>query len=181
MQLVGLVSGTTLVDRLGRRPLLICSCAVTTLGLFAMYGILGLHTSVHHDHGVGALNTTQGVVATHGRLLGYHGPAAAAETWVLLILMMTVEYAVGAGLNPVRIVLSAELMPNAYRPLGMSLGNACGWSLSLASLVLYPLASAAVGGPAPQFFFFGCVVASLTALLVWQLPETKGIDFRADG
>ena len=128
-----------------------------------MCGLLGMHTSGHHGHG------------------GRHGPAGAAETWVLLILMMTVEYAVGAGLNPVRIVLSAELMPNEYRPLGMSLGNACGWLLSLASLLLYPLASAAVGGPAPQFFAFGCVVASLTALLAWQLPETKGIDFRADG
>ena len=115
--------------------------ALAALGLFAMCGLLGMHTSGHHGHG------------------GRHGPAGAAETWVLLILMMTVEYAVGAGLNPVRIVLSAELMPNEYRPLGMSLGNACGWLLSLASLLLYPLASAAVGGPAPQFFAFGCVVA----------------------
>ena len=165
MQLAGLVSGATLADRLGRRPLLICSCGVAALGLFAMSGLLGLHSSPHH---------------------GGHGarrPAAAAETWVLLVLMMVVEYAVGAGLNPVRIVLSAELMPNTYRPLGMSLGNACGWLLALASLLLYPLASSAVGGPAPQFFAFGCVVASLAALLAWQLPETKGIDFsaRADG
>ena len=37
-----------------------------------------------------------------------------------------VEYAVGVGLNPIRIVLSAELMPNRYRSLGMALGKAVG-------------------------------------------------------
>ena len=97
----------------------------------------------------------------------------------MLALLVTVEYAVGAGLNPIRIVLSAELMPNAYRSLGMSLGNATGWLLALGSLFLYPLISANVGGPGPQFGFFGCVVAALTALLAWQLPETNGIDFGA--
>ena len=78
-----------------------------------------------------------------------------------------------------RIVLSAELMPNAYRSLGMSLGNASGWLLALVSLFLYPLVALASGGSAPQFAAFGCVVASLAALLAWQLPETKGIDFAA--
>jgi hypothetical protein len=60
---------------------------------------------------------------------------------------------------------------------GMSLGNASGWLLALISLFFYPLISAAVGGPAPQFAFFGVVVALLFALLVWQLPETNGITF----
>ena len=97
VQLAGLVSGATLADRLGRRPLIIASCGVAALGLFAMAGLLGLHSGAHDGHG-----------AAHS--------AAAAETWVLLALMMAVEYAVGAGLNPVRIVLSAELMPNTRVP-----------------------------------------------------------------
>jgi len=59
----------------------------------------------------------------------------------------------------------------------MSLGNALGWLLALISLFVYPIVSSSVGGPAPQFGFFGCVVAALLALLAWQLPETKGIDF----
>ena len=91
--------------------------------------------------------------------------------------MVAVEYAVGAGLNPIRIVLSAELMPNRYRSLGMALGNAVGWGLALLSMFFFPVLSALLGGPAPQFAFFGSVVAALTVLLVYQLPETKGIDF----
>ena len=79
-----------------------------------------------------------------------------------------------------RIILSAELMPNAYRSVGMSLGNAMGWLLALASLFLYPIVSSVSGGPAPQFAFFGCVVACLLTLLVFQLPETNGIDFSAE-
>ena len=52
-----------------------------------------------------------------------------------------------------RIVLSAELMPNAYRSLGMSLGNASGWLLALVSLFLYPLVALASGGPARALTF----------------------------
>ena len=37
--------------------------------------------------------------------------------------------------------------------------------------------SAVAGGPAPQFAFFGTIVAALTALLVVSLPETNGITF----
>ena len=37
--------------------------------------------------------------------------------------------------------------------------------------------AAHASGPAPQFAFFGAVVTALTVLLVWQLPETNGIDF----
>ena len=102
-----------------------------------------------------------------------------AELWILLALMVLVEFAVGAGLNPIRVILSAELMPNAYRSLGMSLCNATGWLLALISLFLYPVVASAAGGPAPQFAFFGCVVAALLALLVWQLPETNGISLGA--
>ena len=80
-------------------------------------------------------------------------------------------------LAAIRIVLSAELMPSRYRSLGMSLGNAVGWGLALISLFFFPVLSAMAGGPAPQFAFFGAVVTALTVLLVFQLPETKGIDF----
>ena len=184
---------TQFVDSL-RRTLLLASCALTVCGLFAVALLLG----------------------------GGHARAEnPVELWTLLALLVTVEYAVGAGLNPIRIVLSAELMPNAYRSLGMSLGNATGWLLALASLFFYPLITSHVGGAAPQvsqndppfcknnhihitrssqqnlrlrsqaivsklrscltvvpqFGFFGGVVAALTVLLVWQLPETKGIDF----
>ena len=41
----------------------------------------------------------------------------------------------------------------------------------------FPVLSAMLGGPAPQFAFFGAVVAALTILLVYTLPETRGIDF----
>lgn len=99
-----------------------------------------------------------------------------ASTSLLLLFMVAVEYAVGAGLNPIRIVLSAELMPTRYRPLGMALGNAVGWGMALVTLFLFPILSAAASGPAPQFAFFGVVVAMLTVLLVFTLPETAGLD-----
>ena len=64
-----------------------------------------------------------------------------------------------------------------YRALGMSLGNAVGWGTSLASLFCFPIIFELAGGPAPQFAFFGATTASLTVLLIFKLPETKGIDF----
>ncbi len=152
VQFLGLVSAAAGTDRLGRRPLLLVSCALTAASLFAIAALLG-----------------SGAAAADA--LG------AALTPLLLALMIIVEYAVGFGLNPIRIVLSAELMPTRYRSLGMSLGNAVGWGLALVSLFFFPILSALAGGPAPQFAFFGAVVTALTALLCYQLPETKGIDF----
>ena len=153
VQFCGLVSAATLTDRVGRRPLLLGSCVLTVVGLVSISLLLGpLHAAPSES---------------------------SVALWGLLGLMVTVEYAVGAGLNPIRIVLSAELMPNAYRSLGMSLGNASGWLLALASLFLYPVIKQLSNGPAPQFGFFGCVVAALTALLVRYLPETNGIDLGA--
>ena len=154
VQFCGLVSAATLTDRVGRRPLMLGSCVLTVVGLVSISLLLGPLHAVPSE--------------------------SAVALWTLLGLMMTVEYAVGAGLNPIRIVLSAELMPNAYRSLGMSLGNATGWLLALMSLFLYPVISSAASGPAPQFGFFGCVVAALTALLAFQLDETKGIDLGAN-
>lgn len=152
VQLGGLLTGASLVDKVGRRPLLLCSCTLTVLGLLSIAFMLGVvHVTPSSEGG--------------------------AQLWILLSLMVLVEYAVGAGLNPVKNVLAAELMPNAYRSLGMSLGNAAGWLLALVSLFLYPIITAHSGGPAPQFAFFGCVVAGLGVLLAWQLPETKGITF----
>ena len=152
VQFLGLLSATWGIDRLGRRPLLLWSCALTAACLFSIAAVIGLRHSL-------------------SPLLGD------MQTPLLLTLMAAVEYAVGAGLNPVRIVLSAELMPNRYRSLGMALGNAVGWTLALLSLFFFPVLSAMLGGPAPQFAFFGAVVAALTILLVYMLPETRGIDF----
>mmetsp|Transcript_5646 Transcript_5646/g.9460 ORF Transcript_5646/g.9460 Transcript_5646/m.9460 type:complete len:447 (-) Transcript_5646:380-1720(-) len=149
VQFLGLISATFGSDRFGRRPLLLFSCALSSGCLFAIAALL-----------------TQA-----GSVLG------SALTPLLLSLMVAVEYAVGAGLNPIRIILSAELMPSRYRSFGMSLGNAVGWGIALLSLFLFPVLSAVLHGPAPQFAFFGIVVSLLTILLSLQLPETKGIDF----
>ena len=156
VQFLGLLSATLFVDRVGRRLLLLGSCVLTAASLFAMAALLGW------------MEGTEG------------GGAASSSSWSapsLLALMVAVEYAVGAGLNPIRIILSAELMPSRFRPLGMSLGNTFGWTMALLSLYLYPVLAAHASGPAPQFAFFGSVVTALTVLLVWQLPETNGIDF----
>ena len=152
VQFLGLLSAAAFSDRLGRRPLLLMSCALTAACLYLIAVLIGNQTVLAPALG------------------GVFTPA-------LLTLIVAVEYAVGAGLNPIRIVLSAELMPNKYRSLGMALGNAVGWGLALVSLFLFPVLTKMLGGPAPQFAFFGSTVALLTLLLVWQLPETRGIDF----
>ena len=152
VQFLGLLSAAFGSDRFGRRPLLLLSCILSCGCLFSIAALLGWQDQL-------------------ASMLG------GAMTPMLLGLMMTVEYAVGAGLNPIRIVVSAELMPNRYRSLGMSLGNAVGWSLALLSSFFFPILSALSGGPAPQFAFFGIVVLLLTIFLAVSLPETRGISF----
>eukprot|EP00308_Calcidiscus_leptoporus_P022256 CAMPEP_0119368524 /NCGR_PEP_ID=MMETSP1334-20130426/15166_1 /TAXON_ID=127549 /ORGANISM="Calcidiscus leptoporus, Strain RCC1130" /LENGTH=351 /DNA_ID=CAMNT_0007385179 /DNA_START=29 /DNA_END=1084 /DNA_ORIENTATION=+ len=150
VQFLGLVSAAAFTDRLGRRPLLLASCALSAASLLSIAALLGS---------------------------GWGPSLGGAFTPLLLALMTTVEFAVGVGLNPIRIVLSAELMPTRYRALGMSLSNAVGWGTALLSLFCFPIIIELAGGPAPQFAFFGATTASLTVLLMFQLPETRGIDF----
>ena len=152
VQFAGLLSAAVFTDRLGRRPLLLWSCGLTVVCLYAIASLIGFQD---------ALAPTLG----------------GAFTPALLALMVAVEYAVGVGLNPIRIVLSAELMPNRYRSLGMALGNAAGWGFGLFQLFFFPVLSSLLGGPAPQFAFFATIVSALTIVLVLFLPETKGISF----
>ena len=153
VQFLGLVSAAAGTDHFGRRPLLLFSCVLTAASLFAIGALLA---------------ADQTLTAALGD----------AMTPILLSLMIAVEFAVGAGLNPIRIILSAELLPNRYRALGMSLGNVVGWSLALISLSFFPILSNLAGGPAPQFAFFGAIVTALTILLAFELPETNGIDLK---
>ena len=62
---------------MGRRPLLLGSCVLTVLGLFAMAALLGTRNAP----------AAAAAAASEGPL----------ETWALMLLMMTVEYAVGAA------------------------------------------------------------------------------------
>ena len=72
-------------------------------------------------------------------------------------------------------MLCAELLPNAYRQLGLAIGHVFGFTSALLSTLAFPLLNEAVGA-APQLLASAAVVLACTLYVRHRLPETKGID-----
>ncbi|KAF4672639.1 hypothetical protein FOL47_000269 [Perkinsus chesapeaki] len=134
-----------LVDRLGRRPLLLWSSLGMALGQF----LLGLFFYLDRN------GTTTNI------------------SWLPILACYIVQIALATGVGPIRWMLSAELFPDEVRGLASSLATTVNW-LS-AFILIELLTPAVNGTSLQAvFWFFACVGVAL-ALFVWFfIPETKG-------
>jgi SP family galactose:H+ symporter-like MFS transporter len=130
INVVATVLAMWLVDRVGRRPLLLWGLAPMTISLVA-------------------LSLTLMYVSSDG----IRGGAAVACFSVFVI-------AFAVSLGPLPYVLMSELFPSAVRPLGMSIAAATAWGVNaVVSLSFLPMATA-IGVAGAFFVFAGvCAVA----------------------
>ncbi|XP_070073501.1 facilitated trehalose transporter Tret1 isoform X2 [Drosophila takahashii] len=145
VQLFGLSSAVVLVDRVGRRWLLMPSLAVMGLA----------------ELGVGLLKS----FASQDFLI-HHG-------WVGLTLMCIVAYSSSSGLVALTFVIIVELLPFRIRAPGISL-SMCGLSLSVfMALMTYPAMLSHHGLHILMFMSASFCLLGLIVLGIF-LPETKG-------
>ncbi|KAH8344366.1 hypothetical protein KR084_010184 [Drosophila pseudotakahashii] len=145
VQLFGLSSAVVLVDRVGRRWLLMPSLAVMGLA----------------ELGVGLLRSfaSQDFLIRHG--------------WVGLTLMCIVAYSSSAGLVALTFVIIVELLPFRIRAPGISI-SMCGLSLSVfMALMTYPAILSKYGVHITMFMSASFCLMGLIVLGIF-LPETKG-------
>jgi SP family facilitated glucose transporter-like MFS transporter 8 len=147
IQTVASIGTSSLVDRLGRRPLLListCGCAASLAGM-------GAYQYIH--------------LRTDADTAGYD--------WLPLgcVVVFLVAYSLGVG--PLPIAMMGEMFPANIKGLALSIGSML---ISLYFFIVTKLYQVAVDGLGSYitFWFFAGVSAMGIAFVFFLVPETKG-------
>jgi len=152
--LVGLVNvGMTfvaiwLIDRLGRKPLLV-------IGLVgATFSLLTISWAFHAQGPLG--------VAAH-----------VSHATVVLIAIITYVASFAISLGPVMWVMLSEIFPNDERAAAISVVGFWNSLVSASVTLIFPT-ELAIWGPAGTFLGYGLLAAAGLLFIVMLAPETKG-------
>lgn len=133
-----------LLDRTGRRPLLISGTTGMAVGMV--------------------------VVALTFAVGGDHLKGAAALIAIFGLLLYTGSFAVGLG--PVFWLLISEIYPVRIRGQAMSVATMANWGANFVVTVSFLTLLSAIGN-AGTFFLFGGLSLVAVAYFWWQVPETR--------
>lgn len=147
IQTLASVGSSSLVDRLGRRPLLL----VSTFGCAATLAVMGAYQYIH-------LQT---------------GADTAAYDWLPLVCLVVFLVSYCLGLGPLPIAMMGEMFPSNVKGLALSVGAML---LSLCFVLVTKLYQVAVDGLGANitFWFFAGVSAMGIVFVFFLAPETKG-------
>ena len=156
--LVATIIALMVVDRWGRRPLLIGGMAAVTVilaiigGLF-LYGVSGVSIS-----------------GDNVQVAGNIAPSIAIAIAVMIAACMAF---LAISICAVIWVLTSEIFPNRVRGRGVSVATFANWGTNCVGVYLFPWYVTCFGMHAAFFTFAGiCLVATW---FFWQfVPETKG-------
>lgn len=144
------IVSSLLVDRLGRRTLLLISESIMCISLFA----LGAFFYVKEDP-----SSDPAVVASIG--------------WLPLVSLITFIAAFGIGAGPIPWLLPGEILPAKVKGPCVSIATFCNWLLAFVVTKTFVNLQTAITN-AGAFWLFGsfCFLGVLFTLFI--LPETKG-------
>ncbi|WP_405237299.1 sugar porter family MFS transporter [Lentisalinibacter orientalis] len=194
------VAALLLIDRLGRRPLLLAGTAGVAVCMILLAWAFGSATYTLTDHALaalpaavdgGALASLAGItfesdVAFKAAVAAAAGPETLAEYESLLvaaairadsglilagILGFVASFAVSLG--PVMWVLFSELFPNRLRGLAISFVGLVNSSVSFLVQLLFPWEIANIGS-AGTFLIYGLFAVAGFLIILRLMPETKG-------
>ncbi|XP_004518959.1 facilitated trehalose transporter Tret1 [Ceratitis capitata] len=149
VQVTGVYTATILVDRFGRKPLLIFSCAATAIGMavFGLYGFLLEETTVD---------------------------LSAVSAWLPLVTVCFIMFVSNSGLIPIPFVLLVELMPPKIRASAAAICLVIFNIIGFLLMKMFPISLAAFGLYIPMWFFAITSVFGL-AFIALFIKETKGM------
>ncbi|XP_060535040.1 facilitated trehalose transporter Tret1-like isoform X2 [Cylas formicarius] len=147
VQLIVTIIASCLVDRVGRRPLLICSTAGGGVCILA----LGVYFTVDQFSLVNVTNL-------------YAVP---------VVLLIAYTFVTSLGLQPIPMLMVAEIFPPHLRGLAVGMGDIYYCLLWGASTKTFQATMDSYGICVPFYIF--CVVLFAGAICIWKyVPETKG-------
>ncbi|KAF4672636.1 hypothetical protein FOL47_000266 [Perkinsus chesapeaki] len=134
-----------LMDRVGRRPLLISS----SIGMCISQLMIGTFFYIDRDG--------------EAENLG----------WLILLGSYCYQITYAWGVGPIRWMVAAELFPDEARGLASSLATTSNWFCAFLFILFLDSVIKATSLQA-VFYFFACVAALMTAFEWYMVPETKG-------
>ncbi|KAF4732414.1 hypothetical protein FOZ63_006946 [Perkinsus olseni] len=137
-----------LLDRLGRRPLLISSW----VGIAISQLLMGIFFYLDRDGDAQNLGWLA-LLAAYGYQLSY--------SW---------------GSGPIRWMLPSEIFPDEARGLASAIATTSNWGGAF-FFVLFLESCIEATSMQAAFFFFSCVAAAVTVFEWYMVPETKGKTF----
>ena len=150
MNLIATMAALTVIDKLGRRQLMI----VGSIGYLISLGFLA------------------------GMMFAYEGRASvqnsAVPVWLILIGLLAFIASHAFGQGSVIWVFISEIFPNRVRARGQSLGSLTHWVFAFITTYAFPVLTDKLGGG----YAFGIFFLAMVGQLFWVLkvmPETKGI------
>ncbi|XP_060528175.1 facilitated trehalose transporter Tret1-like [Cylas formicarius] len=146
IMLIGASVSSVIMDRFGRKSLLITSSILTGITLTIM------------------------TVFFHLKNTGYD---VMFVSWIPAACCMTYALTFKSGLGIVPIVITAEIFPTTIKAIGMTLADAVYCIMAVISIQIYSVLFGAYGIHAPFYIFALCAffTAFFTAFFI---PETKG-------
>ena len=150
MNLVATMAALTVIDRIGRRQLMI----VGSIGYLISLGFLA-----------GMMFAYEG---------GYFEEGSAAPVWLILLGLLGFIASHAFGQGSVIWVFISEIFPNRVRARGQSLGSLTHWVFAFITTYAFPVLTDKLGGG----YAFGIFFLAMVGQLFWVLkvmPETKGI------
>lgn len=145
IQILGTFLSALVVDKLGRRPLLLSSTLFTSLSLF----ILSLYFYLKTIKDVSNIS------------------------WLPITTMIVYMVFYNVGIGPIAFAVMGEIYPPHVKSIASSLSVGCCYFCSFLAAKLFPILVSGVGNWF-AFLFFG-IGNSLGVVFIWFLmPETKG-------
>ncbi|XP_012239624.1 facilitated trehalose transporter Tret1 [Bombus impatiens] len=146
IQVFGSCLSTTLVERVGRRPLLLTSC----LGMGTCHFVLG--------------------VFCYLQTLGYD---VSQFSWISIVALSVYMITYGLGMGPGPYVISSEILSRDVASSIVTLGMFTAWGMAFVVVKLFPSVLVLLGMHG-CFFLFGIFCATTFAFIFILIPETKG-------
>lgn len=149
IQLVGTFTPALLVDRAGRRVLLVISSALTGMGLVC----LGVYMWLRHN-----------------------GYSLSGFELIPLISFAVVLFAQSCGVVPLPFVVISEILPREAKAIGSTICMVVLWGFAFIMVKVFPIIANAIGMHGCWFLFAGVAFGGVIFVLA-VLPETKGKSF----
>lgn len=146
VQTIATYISSLLVERAGRKILLLQSCIIMGLNLI----VLGIYFKLQEDK--------------------YDVSAAG---WVPLVCLVLFIVTFSLGFGPIPWMMMAELFPVEYRGTASGISVIMNWCLVFVVTLCFPLMKDAIGIYSCFWFFAGFMVVC-TFFVFFLIPETKG-------
>lgn len=146
LQILGNYLSVLLVDRVGRKVLLITSCygVALTLGIFGLYSYLD-------KNGVDVIQ----------------------YNWVPIFSFSAAVFVMSVGIVPIPFIIMTELLPPEIKDFGMTLAMVINPGIAFVLLKIFPMMLVTIQVYGIMWAFAASAVIGIV-VLTFTLPETRG-------